>query len=104
VARLIVAMCVYNEEQFIDKTIDSLLAKVRDVDVIEILDGAWKNGGETAKSTDDTKDLVELMRIKHQNRCSIIFRAFIIFMNLGKYSTNSSFLIRIVICFTFPAR
>jgi len=73
--RLIVAMCVYNEEQFIDKTIDSLLAKVKDVDVIEILDGAWKNGGEFSRSTDKTEEIVNQVSLKHHNRCDIVFRA-----------------------------
>lgn len=73
-SRLVVAICVYNEQDFIEKTIDSLLAKIRDVDIIEILDGAWKNGGKSAKSTDKTKEIVERLSNKYHNRCDIIFR------------------------------
>lgn len=73
-ARLIVAMCIYNEDAFIDKTIDSLLAKVRDVDVIEILDGAWKHGGNSPVSTDKTVELINKCVTKYHNRCDIVYR------------------------------
>ena len=70
--KLIVAICAYNEGQFISNTIESLLARVKDIDVIEIMDGAWKNGGDSAKSTDDTKQIVESVAKLHD--CKIIFR------------------------------
>ena len=76
-SRLIVAMCIYNEEKFIEGTIDSILSKVKDIDVIEILDGRWKNGAAetgTPNSTDKTKSLVDGLSRKYSNRCDIIFR------------------------------
>lgn len=73
--RLVVAMCIYNEEDFIEKTIDSLLAKVKDVDVIDILDGAWKNGGDSPISTDKTFEIITRLQLKYFNRCSIEYRA-----------------------------
>lgn len=76
-SRLIVAMCIYNESKFIEATVDSILSKVKDIDVIELLDGRWNNGAnETGipNSTDNTKALVEGLSRKYSNRCDIIFR------------------------------
>jgi glycosyltransferase involved in cell wall biosynthesis len=74
IPKLIVAMCVYNEEQFIEMSIDSVLHTIKDVDVIEIQDGAWKMGGDTTKSTDRTKEIVTKLQEKYNNRCDIEFR------------------------------
>lgn len=76
-SRLIVAMCIYNEEQMIEATINSILSKVRDIDVIEIMDGRWEKGAAetgTPNSNDRTKSLVERLVNIHRNRCDIVFR------------------------------
>lgn len=73
-ARFIVAMCIMNEEQFIENTITSLLKAVKDVDVIEILDGGWKHGIESTKSTDRTKEIIQDLTTKYHNVVDIVFR------------------------------
>ena len=65
--RLIACMVVYNDEKFIELSISSLVRTVKDLDVIEILDGAWKHGGDTPQSTDKTKEIVERLQKKYNN-------------------------------------
>jgi len=72
--RLIAAISVLNEEQFIEQCITKLLERVRDLDVIEILDGAWKNGGTDIHSTDHTRNIVESLAHKYHNTVDIVWR------------------------------
>lgn len=51
------AVVVYNEETFIEEAIKNLF-KIWDLDSIEILDGAWEQGGRSPISTDRTKEIV----------------------------------------------
>ena len=57
--KLIAALCIYNEEQFIKRVIQNLLDTILDLDHIHILDGAWLHGGNTANSTDQTKNIIQ---------------------------------------------
>ncbi len=52
--KFVVALCVYNEEQFLADALETCLQFV-DLDGIYILDGAWKDGGSTFTSTDNTQ-------------------------------------------------
>src|SRR3990167_1897304 len=73
--KVIVAMVVFNEEEYIERTIDNLIKKIHDIDVIEILDGAWTNGGNSIHSTDNTKMMVEKLQKKYQSsNTDIVFR------------------------------
>lgn len=51
--KVVVALCIYNEEQFIEQTLDDLI-KIKDIDAIHILDGAWEGGGDSTTSSDGT--------------------------------------------------
>ena len=42
--KIVVAICAYNDEDFIESTLHSCLDMV-DLDAIHIMDGAWVNGG-----------------------------------------------------------
>jgi glycosyltransferase involved in cell wall biosynthesis len=62
--KLVVAMCVYNEEQFLEEALNDCL-KINDLDGIHILDGAWKLGGNSMISTDKTADIIQGWKEKH---------------------------------------
>lgn len=56
--KLIVASCIYNEEQFIMDMINSLKL-IQDIDAIHIHDGPWRRGGDfKGKSTDNTAEII----------------------------------------------
>lgn len=57
--KLIIAHCVYNEEDFILECLENDL-KIVDLDAIHILDGAWCNGGKREPiSTDRTFEIIK---------------------------------------------
>lgn len=56
--KIIAALSVYEEEQFIYKTLESLL-QIKDLTAIHILEGAWKGGGDSARSRDKTVSEIE---------------------------------------------
>jgi|FLOH01.1.fsa_nt_gi hypothetical protein len=55
--KVVVGLCIYNEEQFIRDTLQDCL-KIQDLDAIHILDGAWVDGGTSHLSTDKTHDII----------------------------------------------
>lgn len=55
--KLIVAYCIYNEEDFLEESLNNCL-EINDLDGIHILDGAWVGGGVTPWSTDRTLDII----------------------------------------------
>ncbi len=62
--RLIIAHCIYNEEQYFAECLENDLV-ARDLDAIHILDGAWEHGGSSAHSTDRTYDIVMEFSKRH---------------------------------------
>lgn len=56
--KLIACHCMYNEQDNIVECLENDL-KIVDIDAIHILDGAWKNGGKTPNTTDNTFNLIE---------------------------------------------
>jgi hypothetical protein len=65
--KLVVAMSVYNEEQFLESSVDNTIACISDIDGIHILDGAWKVGGDSPVSTDRTPEIVDRLKEKYPN-------------------------------------
>jgi glycosyltransferase involved in cell wall biosynthesis len=65
--KLVVAMSVYNEEQFLESSVDNTIACISDIDGIHILDGAWKVGGDSPISTDRTPEIVDRLKEKYPN-------------------------------------
>ncbi len=62
---------VYNEEQFLKSVLLTTASRLRGVDFMFILDGAWKGTGGEAHSTDKTKEIVEECAIKIKERYKI---------------------------------
>ncbi len=65
--KLVVAMSVYNEEQFLESSVDNTITCISDIDGIHILDGAWKVGGDSPVSTDRTPEIVDRLKEKYPN-------------------------------------
>lgn len=67
--KLVAALCVYNEVQFIAETLDALI-QIQDFDQIHIKDGAWKGGAkrEGTRSTDGTIERINQWRMQHRER------------------------------------
>lgn len=65
--KLVVAMSVYNEEQFLESSVDNTISCISDIDGIHILDGAWKVGGNSPISTDRTPEIVDRLKEKYPN-------------------------------------
>lgn len=86
--RLIVTMAVLNEERYIEQTITNFLDKVKDVDIIEIFDGAWVNGGTTLNSTDKTKEIIEKLQKKFSFRVDIQFHEAVEFYRNEAHKRN----------------
>lgn len=62
--KIIIAHCIYNEEQFLAETLEDDL-NINDLTAIHILDGAWRGGGDSYISTDKTRDVVRKFSKKH---------------------------------------
>ena len=62
--KLVVAMTIYNEEQFLEEALNNCLV-IQDLDGIHLLDGAWKGGGSSASSTDNTSIIIENFQHDH---------------------------------------
>lgn len=60
--KVVAAYSIYNEEQFLQDSIESC-CQLNDIDAIHILDGAWEHGGKSINSTDNTKEIVENLKI-----------------------------------------
>lgn len=56
--KLVIAHCIYNDEDFIEKVLEDDL-QMPDIDMIHVIDGAWEHGGKSVNSTDRTKEIVE---------------------------------------------
>lgn len=56
--RLIACIITYNDDKFILDTLKNLISTIKDLDAIEVFDGAWLHGGATAKSEDSTRLIV----------------------------------------------
>lgn len=62
--RLVVAHCMYNEEQNLERCLNNDL-EIIDLDAIHILDGAWENSGAKSPiSTDRSFEIIEEFRKK----------------------------------------
>ncbi len=62
--KLIMAYTIYNEEDFLEDSLNSCL-KINDLDGIHLLDGAWIDGGDSGVSTDNTKSIIEKFAKEH---------------------------------------
>ena len=62
--KFVVALCIYNEEQFLSDALNTCLQFV-DLDGIHILDGAWEHGGDHPKSTDKTHTIIDDFKNTH---------------------------------------
>ena len=58
---IIIAHTIYNEEQYLEQTLRNDIL-IEDLDMIHILDGAWKNGGDSPISTDNTISIIDKIR------------------------------------------
>ncbi len=55
--KFVVALCIYNEEQFLSDALQSCDNFV-DLDGVHILDGAWVHGGDHPRSTDNSHIII----------------------------------------------
>jgi len=72
--RVIAAICVWNEEQFIRNCIENIMQKIKNIYAIEILDGAWlPYASDNPNSTDNTKAIVLELKEKYKHLCNIFW-------------------------------
>ena len=57
--KVAIEFCIYNEEQFLKEVLLTTAKRLKGIEFINILDGAWKWTGGNAQSTDKTKEIVE---------------------------------------------
>jgi glycosyltransferase involved in cell wall biosynthesis len=68
--KVVVALCIYNEEQFIYETLDDC-RKIADLDGIHILDGGWEHGGTSPVSTDKTHAEITRWIVDNDNEITV---------------------------------
>jgi len=67
-------MSVCNGEQFIESTLEGVIARIKDINAIHILDGAWENSGYSEiNSTDRTEAIIQMIDDKYGEDVRIIY-------------------------------
>jgi hypothetical protein len=80
----VIAHTLYNEEQYMEECLYDDL-KMNDVDIIHILDGAWKNyPNGTAKSTDKTIEIIEKFKEEVGDRVEVVYESKDLWNNQGE--------------------
>lgn len=73
--RLVLAICVCNGEQFLEKTIEDAISKIKDINCIHVFDGAWEQSGyDKINSVDKTEEIMYQINDKYGEEIQIIYQ------------------------------
>lgn len=68
--KLVAAISTYNDSKIILDTLESL-RRIKDLDAVDVLDGAWFHGGDTLNSSDGTLQVVDDFRLSKRSNFEV---------------------------------
>lgn len=68
------AICVCNGEQFLESTIEGAVSKIKDINCIHVLDGAWEHSGyDSINSSDSTPQIMRRIEEQYGDEIQVIY-------------------------------